>query len=319
MVAVQTDVLSRPEPGVTTVRPADVGPRPRPRRRRISPIWWFAVPALVPYLFVVIVPSVQGAGFAFTDWDGLNPDWQFTGLDNFVKFFQDPQALRALTNTLTLAIVMTIFENVIGLGLALALNTRVKSRHVLRVIFFMPVVLLSIVVAFIWQFIYTPNGPINEVLRSIGLGSLAQNWLGDPNIALWAIAVMVIWQFSGYSMVIFLAGLQGVPAEQLEAASLDGANAWQRFWHVVRPLLAPAITVNLMLSLIRGLMIFDQIWVTTQGGPASSTNSLSTLVYRNAFQYGEFGYSAAMAVVLTFFVAVLGVIQYRFLLRGEKK
>jgi raffinose/stachyose/melibiose transport system permease protein len=281
-------------------------------------LWWFLVPALVPYVFVVIVPSLQGAGFAFTDWDGLNPDWNFVWFDNFVRIFGDAAAIRALANTILLAVGVTIVENAIGLGLALALNTRIRSKHVLRLVFFMPVVIITIVVAFVWQFIYTPNGPINEVLRAVGLEGLVQNWLGNPNLALGAIAVIVIWQFSGYAMVIYLAGLQGVPAEQLEAAALDGAGPVKRFWYVVRPLLAPAITVNLMLSLIRGLMIFDQIWVTTQGGPAASTNSLSTLIYRNAFQYGEFGYSAALAVVLTVFVAVLGAIQYRFLLRGGR-
>lgn len=291
---------------------------PRRKRRSRSWMWLFLLPAALPYIFVVLVPAVQGATFSFTDWNGLNPNWNFVGLDNYFRLFGDKAAVRAVTNTVLLAVVVTIFENVIGLLLALALHTKIKSRNVLRVIFFMPVVILSVVVAFLWQFIYIPSGPINEVLRNIGLGDLAQNWLGDPQIALWSIAAIMIWQFSGYAMVIYLAGLQGVPQEQLEAASLDGAGPVKRFWYVVRPLLAPAITVNIMLSLIRGLMSFDQIWVTTQGGPAQSTETLSTLVYRNAFQYGELGYSAALAVVLAIFVAVLAIIQYRFLIGSGK-
>lgn len=294
-------------------------PTPRRRRGAKNRIAWFLLPAAIPYVAFVLVPAFQGAGYAFTDWDGLNPDWNFVGVDNFVRIFSDSQALRSISNTLGIAVVVTIAENAIGLALALALNGRIRSRHVLRLIFFVPVVVITVVIAFLWQFIYTPSGPINEILRNVGLEELARNWLGDPSIALWSIAVIVIWQFSGYSMVIFLAGLQGVPEEQIEAASLDGANAVQRFWHIVRPLLAPAFTVNIMLSLIRTLMIFDQIWVTTQGGPAQSTDSLSTLIYRNAFQYGEFGYSAALAVALTVVVAVLGVIQYRFLLRGGSR
>jgi raffinose/stachyose/melibiose transport system permease protein len=289
---------------------------PAKRRKARTWIWLFIVPALIPYLFVVIVPSLQGAGYAFTDWDGLNPDVNFVGFDNFVQIFFDPLALRAVANTVVLALITTVLENAIGLALALALNGRLKTKNILRLIFFAPVVIISVVVAFLWQFIYTPDGPINQILRAAGLDSLARNWLGDPSLALGAIAVIVVWQFSGYAMVIYLAGLQSVPDEQIEAAALDGATSRQRFWYVVRPILAPAITVNLMLSLIRGLMIFDQIWVTTQGGPASSTNSLSTLVYRNAFQYGEFGYSAAIAVLLSLFVAVLGIIQYRFLSRS---
>ncbi|MCU1410465.1 MAG: Carbohydrate transporter rane protein 1, family [Rhodoglobus sp.] len=289
---------------------------PRARARRGSRYWPFIVPAVVFYVFVVLVPGIQGAGFSFTDWDGLNPSFSFVGIDNYIRLAGDPQAVRAVLNTLGLALVATVLENLIGLLLALALNGRLKSRHILRVVFFAPVVILTIVIAFLWQYIYTPDGPLNSVLRGIGLDGLAQNWLGDPKIALWSIAAIVIWQFSGYSMIIFLAGLQSVPVEQLEAASLDGAGPFARFWHVVRPLLAPAITVNLMLSLIRGFMVFDQIWVTTQGGPAQSTDSLSTLVYRNAFQYGELGYSAAIAVVLTVFVAVFGIVQYRYVLRS---
>jgi raffinose/stachyose/melibiose transport system permease protein len=298
--------------------PAAVAP-PRRRKRPRSWMWLFLLPAIVPYLFVVLIPSVQGAAYSFTDWDGLNPDWNWIGFANFERLFGDQQALRAITNTLFFAIAVTVFENAIGLLLALALNGRLKSKNLLRLIFFAPVVVLSVVVAFLWQYIYRPDGPINEVLRGVGLGDLAQNWLGDPTIALGSIAVIMIWQFSGYSMIIFLAGLQGVPAEQLEAASLDGAGPVARFWYIVRPILAPAITVNLMLSLIRGLMVFDQIWVTTQGGPAQSTDSLSTLVYRNAFQYGELGYSAALAVILTLFVAVLAIVQYRFLIGSGKK
>lgn len=292
--------------------------RPSRRRRRRSRIGWFLVPAALPYLLFLIVPAAQGAGYSVTDWNGLDPDFSFVGLGNYLRILTDSQAVRAITNTVLLAIVVTGVENVIGLLLALALNGRLKSRNVLRLIFFAPVVILSIVVAFLWQFIYTPDGPLNELLATVGLSSAALNWLGDPSVALWSIGVIVIWQFSGYAMVIYLAGLQAVPAELMEAAALDGTNAVQRFRYIVRPILMPAFTVNLMLSLIRTLMIFDQIWVTTQGGPAQSTDSLSTLVYRNAFQYGELGYSAAIAVVLTLFVAVLGIVQYRLLLRGGK-
>ncbi|HEY4224345.1 MAG TPA: sugar ABC transporter permease [Pseudolysinimonas sp.] len=286
------------------------------KSRRSGRLWLFILPAAIPYLFVVIVPSLQGIGFSFTNFDGLNPNWKITGLDNYAHFFRDPQALRAVLNTIGLAFVSAILENLIGLLLALALNGRLLSRNVLRVIFFTPVVIITVVVAFVWQFIYTPTGPLNQVLDAVGLHSLAQNWLGSPSTALWSIAVIVIWQFSGYAMVIYLAGLQGVPTELIEAASLDGAGRVKRFFFIIAPLLLPAFTVNLMLSLTRGFMIFDQIWVTTQGGPAQSTDSLSTLVYRNAFTYGEYGYSSAIAVILTIFVAVLGIVQYRYVLRG---
>ena len=294
---------------------APAPPRRRHRARRHRMLL-FVLPALLVYVVIVIVPNAQGVWFSFTDYDGLNPVPDFIGIDNYVRFFQDPQTVKGLTNTITLAITTTIVENAIGLLLALALNSKIKSRHALRVVFFAPFVVITVVVSFLWQFIFTPEGPINAILRAVGLGALAHNWLGDPGSALWSICVIVVWQFAGYTMVIYLAGLQGVPEEQLEAAALDGASAIQRFWYVTRPLLAPALTVNLVLSLIRGFMIFDQIWVTTQGGPARSTDSLSTLIFRNGFQNGELGYAAAIAVALAVLVAAFALLQYRYMIRS---
>lgn len=279
-------------------------------------LWMFLVPAGIVYGFVVLIPSFQGIFFSFTNWNGLNPDWEFVGLANFERLFADSNSVKAIGNTFIYAIVTTVFENVFGLLIALALHSRIKSRNVLRVLFFMPVVLLSVVIAYLWQYLFqVNNGAITQLIQGLGIDA-NPNWLGDPNLVVYSICVIVIWQFTGYTMVIYLAGLQGIPEEQLEAASLDGASAIQRFWHVVRPLLAPAITVNIMLSLIRGFMIFDQIWVTTGGGPADTSHSLSTLVYRTAFQFGELGRGAAIAVVLAVIVAVLGYFQYRGLLRS---
>lgn len=280
-------------------------------------MWLFIIPAALFYAFVVLVPSGQGVFFSFTDWNGLSDDWAFVGFANFVRLFEDPVSVRAIGNTFIYAILSTIFENVLGLVVALALHSRIKSRNVLRVLFFMPVVLLSVVIAYLWQYLFqVNNGAITQLLHAIGLTEANPNWLGDPNLVVYSISAIVIWQFTGYTMVIYLAGLQGVPQEQIEAAAIDGAGAFARFWYVVRPLLAPAITVNVMLSLIRGFMIFDQIWVTTGGGPADTSHSLSTLVFRTAFQFGELGRAAAIALVLAVIVAVLGFFQYRGLLRS---
>jgi raffinose/stachyose/melibiose transport system permease protein len=148
------------------------------------------------------------------------------------------------------------------------------------------------------------------VLSLFGLGEVNTAWLGSPTSALWWIAIMTAWQFSGYTMVIYLSGLQEVPPSQLEAAAIDGAGPVRTFWSIVRPLLGPAFTINLVLSTIRALMIFDMIWVTTQGGPANTTNSLGTLIFRDAFQFQQFGYSLAAAVILSLLVAVASVVQY---------
>lgn len=282
--------------------------RRRINARRIP--WWFIMPAAVIYLFAVLWPSIQGMGFAFTDWNGLSPEKNFIWFDNFIRVVNDPAARNGILHTVLIAIGVTIIQNLIGLLLALGVNTRIKSRNVLRVALFAPAIITPVATAFLWKFLLGPTGSVNEILNSLGLGVLAQNWLGDPDVALWAIVGVVVWQFSGYSMVIFLAGLQGVPEEVLEASRVDGAGPWRRFWYVVRPELAPAITINLMLSMIGGLKLFDQVWVMTNGGPGTATETISTLIYKNAFQFSDFSYGIAMAVVLTIFVAILSGAQY---------
>ena len=285
--------------------------RPPSRVHRRGATWFMVVPALVFYAVAVLIPSAQGAVLGFTDWNGLLPEYDFVGFDNFVEIFTTPASLSALWHTFFLAVAITVIQNGIGLLLALGVNSHIKSRNFLRVLLFAPAVVMPVVVAYLWQYLLAPTGAINSLFAAIGLPGLAQSWLGDPTLALWSIVVTVVWQFAGYSMVIFLANLQSIPEDVIEASALDGANAWQRFWYVVRPLLAPSITINLMLSIIGGLKMFDQVWVLTQGGPGGATETISTLLYRNAFQFGEFGYGIALGLVLTVFVAIVAGIQYR--------
>ncbi|ROS61145.1 raffinose/stachyose/melibiose transport system permease protein [Frigoribacterium sp. PhB160] len=295
-------------------------PKKKPSRRYrgyAQTVWWFVLPAAVVYVFAVIVPSVQGALFAFTNWDGVSAERAWVGAKNFLAILDDPNAVVAIRNTLLIAVAVTIIQNVLGLLIALGLNSQIKSRNVLRVVIFAPVVITSIAVGFLWQNLFAPAGGINVALEAVGLGGLRQNWLGDPDVAIWSIIIVVIWQFVGYSMVIFLAGLQGVPEEVLEAAAIDGAGPVRRFWSVVRPMLAPAITINVMLSIIGGFKLFDQVFAMTQGGPGGATNTISTLIYSNAFQLGRFSYGVTLAVVLTVFVAIASAIQYKLLSRQE--
>jgi raffinose/stachyose/melibiose transport system permease protein len=163
-----------------------------------------------------------------------------------------------------------------------------------------------------------PGRCLNSLLSAIGLASWRQDWLGDPHLALWMVVLVVVWQFAGYSMVIFLAGLQSIPREIYEAAAIDGTGPVRRFWSVIRPLLAPAITINLMLSIIGGIKLFDQVYALTGGGPGHATDTISTLIYKDAFTLGEFGYSIALAVVLTVIVAITSAGQYGVLSRNER-
>lgn len=296
---------------------AATAPAPRDRRARRRPLrvgqsralLLFAIPALAFYGFSVVAPSVRGAFLAFTNWDGLSRDSDFVGFDNFVRIFTTTSSLEALKMTLIFAFAITVLQNGIGLLLALGVNSGLKSQNLLRVVFFAPVVITPVVVAYLWKFMLTPNGPVNGALAAVGLGDAAPSWLGDPTWAAVSIVMMVVWQHAGYSMVIYIAGLQSIPQELSEAAAVDGAGAWRRFWSVTWPLLAPATAINVMLTIIGGLKMFTEVYVLTAGGPGGATETLSTLLYKSAFSFNEFGYGISLALVLALVVGVFSVAQ----------
>ena len=311
-----TGTRVRPVPGTAgEVRAA--GRRGR-SRDHTAPPWPFVVPALLVYAVVVLGPSLAGVVYAFTDWSGVG-GFSFTGPDNFRTLLHDGRALESVGNTLLLTTAVVVVQNGVGLLLALGVHSRVRSRAVLRLVFFAPAVVSPVMVAVLWKYIYNPeNGAgLNGLLGAVGLGALRRDWLGDPSLVLWSVAAMVVWQYAGYSMVVFLAGLQGVPAELHEAARIDGAGCWQRFRHVTWPLLAPALTVNVMLSTIGGLKLFDQVYAATNGGPGTASETLSTVLYKEAFVYGKFGYSTAVALVLALFVAAVSLLQLHALRARE--
>lgn len=279
---------------------------------------WFVVPAVAVLLSFVVIPAVAGATLSFTDYRGYGAfDW--TGLDNYVRLFSDSQALSSIGNTVVLAVTVVIGQNVLGLALALALEAPLRGRRVLQALFLMPVIISPVIVSYLWQYIFAPEGALNIVLRALGLGGLAQSWLGQPSTALAAIAVVVIWQYTGNAMIIYLAGLLNVPPELSEAASLDGANAWNRITRIKLPLMGPAITINVVLTTITGLRLFDQILAMTNGGPGYATDTIATVIYKRGFSGGEFGYALAMAIVLTIGIALLTVVQTVLLHRRESR
>ncbi|MBB4660520.1 carbohydrate ABC transporter permease [Conexibacter arvalis] len=284
------------------------------RRARVP--WLFVAPALLLYAAFYLAPTLLGAGYAFTDWNGLESP-SFVGLDNFSRIFGEAEGLGALRHTLVLCVLYVVAVNVVGLGLAVGLHGALKTRHVLRALFFAPVVVSPLAVAYVWKFILDPEGPLNRGLEAIGLGTLAQPWLGKPATATAAVLVTMVWQFSGWSMVIYLAGLQSIQAELYEAAEIDGAGTWRRFVDITRPLLLPALTINVSLSLIAGLMVFDQVIALTGGGPGTATETIATQVYEQALVNGRFGYSAAMALTLAVAVGTLSFVQMRAMRRQE--
>ncbi len=287
-----------------------------PRRGRRRPgvlkfgYWWWALPGIVFVIAIHYVATTAGAVFAFTDWTGIG-DFNWIGLDNFRKIFADPTKIGALGNTLFLAFGSVILSNVAGIILAVGLNRILKTRYILRTLFFMPVVLSPLATSYIWKFIFQFDGPFNVILTSMGLGDLARPWLADPGFAIWTVLIVVVWQNTGFAMVIYMAGLAAVPVEIEEAAAIDGCGMWYRFWHVTLPSIRPAVAIATTLGLVNGLRIFDQIMALTGGGPANATSTLATEVYKQAFSLGNFGYGAALALLLTLIILAFALVQQR--------
>ncbi|MFT4029414.1 MAG: sugar ABC transporter permease [Protaetiibacter sp.] len=279
--------------------------------------FWFAAAGLLIYAVVVIYPDIVGALSAFTDWSGVSGEASFVGLENFARLLREPGAIGALINTLIIAACVTVLQTGLGLLLAVALNRPLKTGAVLRGLFFLPVLLPPVVVAFLWQFLLTPSGPVNQLLRGIGLSALAQNWLANAGTALAGVILVIIWQNVGTTMVVYLAGLQSVPDELYEAAAIDGASAPRRFFSVTFPMLAPATTIAVSVTLISSLKVFDQVFAMTGGGPGYATQTISLLMYKSAFVSSEYGYSTAIALVLTAIILVLAAVQLGALRRLE--
>ncbi|WP_205708966.1 ABC transporter permease subunit [Kineococcus siccus] len=306
-----------------TPPPAEASARPSPpssrsgRRLSASRVaaWWWSLPALVVVALVHYAAVVAGAGYAFTDFNGFRVR-SFVGWANFREIFTGAAPLTALTNTFVIAISFLVLTNVIGMAFAVALNRTLKTRYVLRVLLFAPVVLSPLAVSYVWKFLFQQTGPINQVLGAVGLEGLQRTWLGDPGTVVPAIIVVMVWQHVGLTMVIYIAGLANVPVESEEAAAIDGAGPFDRFRHVTLPALRPTVVVASTLILVQGLRVFDQVQALTGGGPFGASDTLATSIYKETFVNGRFGFGAAMALVMTVLVLICAGVQ--MLLLREK-
>ena len=305
MTAIQSPTRTAHDGEVAT--PGGRGPKHGTYRLRFGS-WWWAAPAVVLMLALIYATTASGAFYAFTNWTGIG-DYDFVGLANFRRIFQTEELTGSLINTLLLAFGFLIFTNVFGLLFALALNRTLKSRFVLRTLLFMPVVIAPIAVSYMWKFIFAFNGPLNQTLAALGLDSWKHDWLADPTLALIAVLVVMVWQNTGFVMVIYLAGLATVPIELEEAASLDGAGIGRRFRRVVLPMIQPSVAIATTLMLIQGLRIFDQVLALTGGGPSGATQTLATEIYQQTFTFSNFGFGAALALTLSLLIFVFTVIQ----------
>jgi raffinose/stachyose/melibiose transport system permease protein len=264
----------------------------------------FLLPAIAVYAVFMIYPLVRGVYLSLTNSVG-GPRADFVGVEQYRAMLDSPQVTAALWHTVLYAAVVVVVQNALGLLFASMLFRRPRVRKVLSVVLLTPALISPIMAAFIWSYLFAPSGGINALLGAFGLDALEHIWLGDPSTALYAVAAVNIWMFTGYSCAIFLASYLTMPTELLDAAAVDGATGWQRFRSVEWPLLAPALTVNVTLSLIGSLKVFEFPLVLTNGGPAGATDTLTQLVYRNVFGGGKFAFGIAVSVLLLAIVVVL--------------
>jgi len=278
----------------------------------------FILPALAVYLFFVAYPFAESIYYSLTDWNGAQPVKHFVGLANYARLLSDHLLWQSLGHNLVWIIMGTISPIAIGLFLGVLLWSGARGMVVFRTVYFLPVILAEVVVAIIWNWIYHPlMGALNQLLRLIGLGSLARGWLGNPTTALPALIVAAIWAYYGFCFVVIMAGLQNVSLELVEAATIDGANAWQRFVHVIIPELRHVLTMITTLTMMGGFSVFGIVFVMTQGGPGTATQVIATYTYRKAFQENSIGYGAALSMVMTVLSLVSSYVFIRLRERGE--
>ncbi|UUZ96958.1 sugar ABC transporter permease [Paenibacillus sp. P25] len=288
------------------------------KKRWFSYSVWFILPSFILYTLFVIYPTLNSFNLSFTNWDGVSGDIHYIGLDNFKEMFHSDRFYNALKNTLIMSISLVILENAVAIILAMLVDQVRWFKNFFRSIFYFPVLLSGIVMGFVWAIIFNYNfGVISQLLDKLGMGDLKIDWLGNPNIALIAIVITTVWKGSGYYMIIYLAGLQGIPAELHEAAAIDGAGRWQQFRHITFPPLAGAMTVSVMLSMIGALKIFDQIAAMTDGGPGFATETLTYIVYKVGFGESRQGYGTALSLVLFVLILIVSLVQIKLLRKRE--
>lgn len=275
------------------------------------------LPAGLIFFGFVIYPLLRGLELSLTDASGMGGG-EFVGLDNYLAIFKDRTALTALRNTVVYTVAVVVVQNGLALLVAFWLFKLKRVRNIVRAGLLLPAMMAFVAVGYLWSFIYSPlGGPLDTVMDALGLHSLEKVWLGDPNIALMAIAAVYIWMYTGYSATIFLANYLAISPSLMEAAELDGASGWRRFRSVDWPLLAPSLTINITLSMIGSLRVFDLPFIMTSGGPNNATQTLSLVIYSRSFTDFRFAYGTALAVVLLLLTAIVGVTQATLLRRRE--
>lgn len=298
-----------------TTATTKAAPRTAARTRRTAVAWLFLAPFTLLFLLYTAIPAVAALGFSLTDLRGADLRTplavNFTGLDNYLRLFQDDSFLRDIGNTALFVAVGVPLTMGVGFTLALALDSGIQRlRGALRTVFFAPVVTNVVAAALIWQYAFHPDGTVNQALAVVGLAG--PNWLDDPDLAMPVVVLLGVWRNFGTAMVLFLAGLQAIPRDVYEAAALDGAGRWRQLRHITVPLLLPTTLMVSVLLTVFYLQVFDEPYLLTDGGPLGSTESVALYTYHQ-FGAGQFGMSSAASFVMLVLVAVVSVVQFRLL------
>ncbi|WP_314426404.1 sugar ABC transporter permease [uncultured Microbacterium sp.] len=293
---------------------AAVEAAPSRQRRKLAPraFYWFVWPAVIAFALFHTLPVIIGIFFSFTNYAGYGT-WDFVGIANYVNIFRDDRVLRAYGFSFLFAIVATVITNAISLAIAMGLNAKIKARNFWRGVYFVPYILAVLVVGYVFQFLFSNSLP--KILSGIPL--FRDNILTSPEWAWTAVVALAVWQACAFSIIIYLAGLQTIPADIYEAASIDGATAARQFRSITFPLISAFFTINVVLSLKGFLQVFDPIIALTNGGPGTSTESVTMLIFRGGFSGGEFAYQTANAVIFFIVITIVSLLQFRVLQRRE--
>ena len=264
--------------------------------KKESPYLIMGLPAVIVFVTFFILPLFFTIRYSFYNWTNFSPDITFAGFENYKKIFSDASVFQGIKNSLIYAFFTVLLQNIISLPIAVVLNTKFKGRNFFRALFFCPAVLSTLVVGYLWKYILSASdfGFVNQLLRGIGLQSV--NFLGSGKLALGSIIFTQVWQWFGWSMVIYLGNLQSISEDLYEAASIDGANTLRKFWHITIPGLAPAIKINLVTGMISGLKVFDVVLAMTNGGPAHKTDTILLMMF-SRFSDGNYGYASAFGII----------------------
>lgn len=266
-------------------------------------------PSYLIYTFFILIPVIWTIAMSFTDYDLSKAN--FVGISNYIQLTKDPIFVKSVGNTLFYCVLAIVPAMVLGLALAMFLNQKLKGKGFLRTLFYLPNIFSMVAVSMAWLYLYdTTSGILNKVLKDIGMQAVP--WISSAAMAMISIAIMSIWSTTGYNMILFLSGLQGIPDYLYEAASIDGATSWEKFIHVTIPMLKPTTFFVFVMACINSFQVFGQVLIVTNGGPMNSTTTIAHQIYRNGFEYYKMGYASAQAVVLMVIIFAITLINMRF-------